>query len=157
MSEFNITALISPTINFLLFFAILFFKGKKLIVNIFAGRTKRIQDFYDHTDAKYKEACIRLKNMQEKIKNIESDKKRIHREAEKELVTFSEEYKNEVVKKIKKMENDAWDTLEAEKRAVFSNMKEELLEMMVLRVRENVKSNSEYRQKIAHKMLRLFK
>ena len=144
----HLSDLMWPGINFLLLTGFLVFKLKKPIKEMFDKNALLVKETYDFAEGKNKEAEIKLKMYREKLKNFNAEERKVKNDAEKEVKIFREKRTKETESLLKRLERDAANKIQYEKRILIDELNHAFLDAVINQAKTTI-SNNETSQKRA--------
>lgn len=145
--------LIAPFVNFVILFGFLFFVLKGKLKTLFASNAKEVQALYERAEMKDKEADLKLKHYQEKLTNFEGESQKIFKSMDDEANKFVTSLKEETEEELKKMELDSVKIIETERKSMLKEIETELLESVLLKAKDKIKSDTALRNKATDKLV----
>ena len=153
-SHGNVTDLISPFINFLIFIGVLYWALKGKVKAYFSNLGKTVAANYSKAQGNKREAEVKFKSYQEKLNGLKSRREEFMNRNKKEIFLFEDDYKQEVQKKIQKFQEDGNAMVSAEKAALSNELTKELLEDILKRVENSFQGEMLLREKAAKNLMK---
>jgi len=152
-SHGHITDLIAPAVNFFLLFGFIAFKMKKPLSDMFTKKATDVQELYDEAEEKNKEAQIKLDMYEKKMDQIESEKGEILKAAQRDSMDFEKTSQRETEAVIEKMKKDTDLKIESEKKQMIKTLSMGLIDQVINKAKESIKSDSALQAKVSGRLL----
>jgi F0F1-type ATP synthase membrane subunit b/b' len=149
----SITSLLAPAVNVSILIGLLVWKLKKPFESFFTNKATEVENTLERASLKSKEAKIMLEGEERKMANLSSEIKSIQSQAQNEISTYEKNLSKETEDKIQKLKVDANSKIQADKKGMLDELNEELLSAVVEKTKSKIKSNKEYQDKAAAKLL----
>jgi F-type H+-transporting ATPase subunit b len=149
----SITDLIAPAINVGILFAALIYLTKDKLRNYFITKSEEIANTIERADIKSKEAQVMLETQKSKMAGVEAEIKNIHTQAETEVANFESNLSKETSDKLAKLSHDSEAKINADKKLMLDELNAELLQQVISKTKNTIKSNKDYQSKVSSKML----
>ena len=145
--------LVWPLFNVVLLGAALFWKLKGPIKGFFNDKSESIAEIMERANVKAKEAEMMMQMQRKKIEGMEEEIQRIHSDANSEIDSFKTTYVKDVEDRIEKLKADASLKIEAEKNQLTNQLNAMLLDEVIEKAKETIKSNKDLNQQATSKVL----
>ena len=145
--------LVWPAFNVGLLASLLFWKLKSPVKSFFKNKSESIAEIMERANVKAKEAEMMMQMQRKKIEGMESEIQKIHSEAESEMETFKKTYAKEVDERIEKLKADAALKIEAEKKQLTDQLNAMLLDEVIAKTKETIKTNKELGEQATSRVL----
>lgn len=140
-------------INFIVLFGFLGIKLRKPLKNMFDKNAVEVTALFGLAEEKDKEAQIRFDEYNNKLKNVESERKRILAEADQNAQKFSKQHTVETDELITNLNEDAKVRIESEKVQMARNLNSTLLDEVINKVKEKVGNDKGLQEKATKKLV----
>ena len=151
-SEATIWDLKYPFINFIILLAILS-KAVKPLREKFNKQADDVKSLMDSASKNHKDAEERLNVFQAKIKNLDSELIKIANDYESDSVQFAKNQDQETQTTISRMKRDLENKLEGEKVELMDELNHDLINTVVSKTQNAIKTNKEYQIKATQKIV----
>src|SRR5690606_15946476 len=147
----HLSDLIAPAINLSILLGVLGWKLKGPLKNYFTSKADEISNTMERVNLKSKEAQMMLENEERKASNLDSEIKAIHQQVENEVLTYEKNLSRETEEKTQKLKSDANLKLQADNKAALDELNAELLNEVVKKTKNTIKTNQDYQNKVSSK------
>lgn len=151
--ESSIKELAWPAFNFSILFAVIIWKARKPIHDIFTTKSRKVQELVRFAENKFNEAKKRYDDVSEKMKNVEKESEKIMHEAHVEAEDLELRFHEEVRDRTERMWQDSHHVIEAERRQLESELHQEVIELVVTQTKDKIRSSSDFKKKASNKLL----
>lgn len=152
-SHGSVADLMWPAINFLILASFLVWKVKKPLREMFEKNANDVKYLFEHAEKKDKEASIKLTALKEKMGNLEGEKNKIMKAAEKEADDFIARSEKESKDYLRRLESDSESKLEYEKTSRVAQLEENLVDEVISKAKNKIGSDSSLSQKVTKKLI----
>lgn len=149
----DISDLLYPAINFTILLVCLTLALKNPLKVMFLQNAEKIQDLYEYAEKRDKEANIKLDMFKKKMNNLEVEKSKIIQNAEKETSDFLEKTLRESEDYLKRLERDTNKKLQFERYSLENQMKEDLVNEVIIAAKSKLNSDKGLSSKATNKMI----
>ena len=149
----HLSDLIAPAVNVSILLGVLAWKLKGPLANYFSSQADEVANTLERVNLKSKEAAIMLETEEKKAMNLAAEVKSIHQQAESDVATYEKNLSRETEDKTQKLKVDANNKLQADKKAALDELNAELLNQVIAKTKETIKTNKDYQSKVSSKLL----
>ncbi len=149
----SVADLMWPAINFVLLASFLVWKIKKPLRDMFEKNANDVKYLFEHAEKKDKEATIKLAALQEKMGNLEGEKNKILKSAEKEADDFISRSEKESKDYLRRLEMDSDSKLEYEKTSRVAELEETLVDEVISKAKCKIGSDKSLSDKVTKKLI----
>ncbi len=149
----SVADLMWPAINFVLLASFLIWKVKKPLREMFEKNANDVKYIFEHAEKKDKEATIKLTALQEKMGNLEGEKNKIMKSAEKEADDFIAKAERESKDYLRRLEADSDSKLEHEKASRVAQLEENLVDEVIAKAKSKIGSDTSLSDKVSKKLI----
>ena len=152
--EPSIKDLLFPFINFIVLFAPLWFlvlKGKLAV--LFEKNAKDIEELYNVSEEKIKEANIKLEMYEKKMSNLDAELAKVKAESEKEAASYAQSSQAELAEKMNRLAEDYVAKTEYERKSLINQMVESFFESVLDKTKADIKKDKNMQSKATSKLL----
>ncbi len=149
----SVADLMWPAINFVLLASFLVWKIKKPLREMFEKNANEVKYIFEHAEKKDKEASIKLTALKEKMGNLEGEKNKIMKSAEKEADDFIAKAERESKEYLRRLEADSDSKLDHEKATRISQLEENLVDEVIAKAKNKIGSDSSLSDKVSKKLI----
>lgn len=146
--------LIAPAVNVILLGGFLIWKLKGPLKSHFDTKATDISNTLERASLKSKEAQMMLENEQRKISNLSNEISTINEQAEKDVQVYEKNLAKETEEKTQKLKLDANSKIHADKKMMIDELNTELLNQVIAKTKNTIKSNKDYQSKVSTKLLK---
>ena len=150
----QITDLLSPFVNFLIFLGILYWTLRGKIKNYFTQLGNNVVAIYERAQEEKRLADAKLSECEEKIKNLPQEKAQILRQVEKSASDFEIQYRDEIKDKIMKLKEDSQARIVAEETLLMNDLNRELVESVLTKTKNLFDQEDSLRAKAIKKLMK---
>jgi F0F1-type ATP synthase membrane subunit b/b' len=147
------SSLIAPAFNLAFLLVGLIYLTKKKISDHFQEKSKEISDTLERANLKSKEAQVLLENQERKMNHLSQEIKNIQQKTDAEVKTFEQNYQLEITQKTSKLKSDAILKIEADKRAMNRELNAKVLDQVIKKTKEKIKTDRDLQAKATSKLL----
>ena len=149
----SITDLLWPAINVAILVGVLVWKLKKPLGDHFRTKSDEVANTLERANLKSKEAQLMLDSQQRRMTNLDNEIKTIHQQTETEILAFEKKLSKEMEEKTLKLKTDANSKIQADKKQVMDDLNAELLDQVIKKTKNTIKTNKDYQSKVSSKLL----
>lgn len=149
----SIKDLFYPAINFVVLVSFLVWKLKKPMKEMFNKKADEVKTLMTSAAEKNKDAEVRLKLLQTKINNIDSELTKIRADYDKDISNFMQNQATETQSIISRTKRDLENKLEGERKELVESMNEELLSQVIAKTKQVISSNNDFKSKATSKIV----
>lgn len=146
--------LLAPTINFLIFFGVLYWILKDVVVGYFSSLEKNVVEVYHWAQSKKRESAEKLKDQRDKLDRLHEQREVIEKEGGERVKRFAEECGAETKKKIVKWRESLEMGLEADKAFLTRKLQEKLLDSVISKSSDALKRDKALGERATKKLLK---
>lgn len=151
--EPSIKDLMYPAINFAVLVGFLVWKLKTPLKEMFIKQAGEVQSLMNSAAAKNKDAEERLKNLQAKMSNLNSEVSKIQKDYETDVSTFTQTQAGETQQTITRFQRDLEKKLEGEKNELVEKMNDELLNSVIAKTQQAINGNADMKTRATSKIV----
>lgn len=149
----SIMDLAFPAFNFVLLATFLVIKLKKPLNDGFKKQAQDTKDLYEMADKKDKEAQIRLEALQQKMSNLDQEKKKVLDDTNKQVEKVSKKVEQDADDYLDRVRRDFQSKLKNEEKALYNQINSELINKIVGEAKSAISGNLDYTKKATQKLL----
>jgi len=149
----SLTDLIAPAINVTILLAVIIWAIKGKLQAHYKNKSEDVANTIERADIKAKEAALMLQAQEHKMANLDKEVKNILDQAKKDVSNFEENLSKETSDKIAKLNSDSQNKMTADKKLILDELNAEILEQVIAKTKNTIKSNKDYQGKVTNKML----
>ncbi len=149
----GITDLIAPFVNFIIFFAIIFFAIKGKVIDHFNKLADEVKSLMNSAAEKNKDAELKLQSYEQKIKNLSSESEKIKSDYEQDFQKFLKTTKEETETTFNRIQRDSQNKLISEKQALIEELNKELLDSVIAKTKTTLDGNSDIKKQATNKLI----
>lgn len=149
----KIDDLIAPTVNFIIFFSIIFFAIKGKVVDHFNKLADDVKSLMNSAAEKNKDAETKLQSYEQKVKNLASESEKIKADYELDFQKFAKNTKEETTATISRIERDTQNKLLSEKQNLIEELNKELVESVVAKTKSTLDANADVKKQATNKLI----
>ena len=149
----SVTDLIAPFVNVIILVGFLVYKLKKPLNDYFSNQSNQTKQSLDRASLKSKEAQVMMDTQERKNKNLQNEIADIKNRTASEIQSFEKQYSLEINQKVEKMKLDAVQKVEAEKKAILNEINSQLLDEVISKAKDTIKSNKDFQAKASNKLV----
>jgi len=142
-----------PAINFVILFGTLGFVLRKTLKEMFDKNAEDVTALFGLAEEKDKEAQIRLEEYTKKMSNLDSEKKKIIVEAEKNADEFSKLHASETDELIASLHTSAKGRVAGEMTQMTRSLNSTLLDEVINKVKQKVSGDKGLQDKASKKLV----
>jgi F0F1-type ATP synthase membrane subunit b/b' len=142
-----------PAFNVILLIVLLVWKLKTPVSSFFHTKSETIAEIMERASVKAKEAEMMMQMQRKKIEGMEVEIEKIHSDVETEMKNFEASYAKEVDERIEKLKTDAALKIEAEKKQLTEQLNSILLEEVISKTKQTIKSNKQLSEQATSRAL----
>lgn len=150
----SISDLIAPAVNVSILFGVLIWKTKGPLKAFFDNKSKEVEETLERASIKSKEAKMLLETEERKAANLKNEVKAIFDQTNKEVSVFEKNLSKETEEKTQKLKTDANMKIQADKKSQLDELNAELLNQVIAKTKNTIKTNKDYQNKVSTKLLR---
>ena len=151
--EPSIKDLMYPAINFTVLVAFLVWKLKTPVREMFNKQASEVESLMNSAAQKNKDAEERLKTLQSKMGNLNSELAKIQKDYESDVATFTSTQANETQATISRTQRDLEKKLEGEKNELVEKMNEELLNSVIAKTQQTINGSADMKNRATSKIV----
>lgn len=145
--------LIPPFVNFGILFGFLAWKLAPVFKNHFSTKHKVIKETAERAQTLKFEAQMQLEQQQKKNETLSKKIEEIKGQAEKEVDQYKKEQSKENELRIAKLKEDAEGKIEMQKHEYISVLKNEIVNLVINKTKETVKSQKELKGNVESNLM----
>lgn len=149
----SIKDLLYPVLSFGVLAALMIWKFKTPVSEMFTKNAEEVEKLFNHAAAKDEEAKTYLEKVEKKVSSLEGQTQAILDEAYAEGEKFSESHAVETKEKIERMTVDAHNKVEAEKDQMIREVNASLITEVVSKAKLAIRENKDYQDKASQKLM----
>lgn len=149
----GISDLVAPSVNFVVFFAIIFFGIKGKVVEHFNKLADDVKLLMNSAAEKNKDAELKLQSYEQKVKSLGSESEKIKADYEQDFQKFIKASKEETETTIARIQRDTQNKLISEKQNLVEELNKELVESVIAKTRTTLDSNVEIKKQATNKLV----
>lgn len=150
----HVTDLIYPGINFVILFGFLWFwKLKGALNSLFENNAKEIEELYNSSEEKIKEATLKLDMYEKKMSNLDHECTKVVADSESELKQFQTQAQSQTEQKIKKLEEEYVVRAEYERKNMIKEVVANFFNDVLEKTRSDIKKDKNTQAKASSKLL----
>ncbi|GAB4011197.1 MAG: hypothetical protein Fur0010_05140 [Bdellovibrio sp.] len=150
----HVTDLMFPFINFIvLFVGLWFWKLKKALNTLFENNAKEIEELYNSSEEKIKEATLKLDMYEKKMANLDQECAKILSDAEKDALAFQQQTQVQTEQKIKKLEEEYVARAEYERKNLIKEVVANFFNDVLEKTKSDIKKDKTTQNKASSKLL----
>ena len=142
-----------PFANFVILMSLLIYKIKTPMRDFFNQQAKDVAYLFESAEQKDKDAQVRLETFQKKMANLEAEKKKINDQMKEEVVKFSNKTQVETAQYLERISKDVDQKIIHEKAMMFRSLQEELVDEVISKAKESIKSSDEKSKKVTENLI----
>lgn len=142
-----------PAFNVILLIILLVWKLKTPVRSFFQNKSESIAEIMERASVKAKEAEMMMQMQRKKIEGMEVEIEKINADMETEMKNFEKNYSKEVDERIEKLKTDAALKIEAEKKQLTEQLNSILLEEVISKTKQTIKSNKQLSEQATSRAL----
>jgi len=139
--------------NFVILFGLAGYKLKGTFTNMFNKKREEIKAIYTQAMEKQKNAQLERDNLQMEIANLSNFEDKVMKETIGNTLKFKEHYKKEIDEKIVRVQHESEQKIETTKKNGSEDVKKELLESVIVDVKEMLAADASLKKKVSEKIL----
>ena len=148
----SVIDLVPPTINFLIFAAILYRLSRNPIKNHFFLLAERVAAVYEKARVRKREADERWDESERKMENFSQKATDVLSQTEKKIKDFETRHQGEMKDKITKFKEDSQTRLKAEETTLVNELNRELVETVLTKTKSSFARDSSLRARAAEEL-----
>ena len=151
--EPSIKDLMYPAINFAVLAGFLIWKLKKPLSEMFTKQAAEVESMMNSAAQKNKDAEERLKTLQAKMGNLNSELTKIQSDYAADVTTFTSTQASETQATITRTQRDLEKKLEGEKNELVEKMNEDLLNSVIAKTQQTINGSSDMKSRATSKIV----
>lgn len=152
-SHGSVMDLAFPAVNFVILMAILIWKIKTPMREHFNKQADDVAYLYESAERKDKEAKAKLAAFQQKMSTLDSEKKKIEEQAQKDIEHFKAKTQKETDEYLERIARDVDSKVAHEKAMMFKSLQEELVDDVIAKTKSTIKSSSDQSKKVTENLV----
>lgn len=149
----HVSDLFAPFINVIILMSLLIWKLKGPITSFFDNKSNQVSEVLERASVKAKEAEMMMQMQQQKAQGLEAELNKINTEATTSIEKFRHDYALEIEDRVKKIKEDAVQKIEAEKKQMFDQVNSLLLDEVISKSKQLIKSDENTGNKVTENIL----
>jgi F-type H+-transporting ATPase subunit b len=145
--------LIAPAVNVIILVGFLVWKLKAPLRNHFVAKSEDVSNTLERANLKSKEAQLMLENEQKKLNNLQAEMSTLAQQSDAEVAQFEKKLARETEEKTQKLKADAASKIEADKKALLDELNEQLLNDVIAKTKQTIKSNKDMQATASSKLM----
>lgn len=145
--------LIAPAVNVAILVGFLVWKLKKPLADSFTKKAEDIANTLERANLKAVEAKSLLEKEEKKLASLPNEIKNINQQAESDVFNFDKTMNQEVAEKTEKLKIDSKSKVEADRKAMLDELNAQLLDQVISKTKNTIKTNKDYQSKVSTKLL----
>lgn len=139
----SVTDLLYPLINFIFFIGILVWAVKPGMQRTFNTANQEVQEVMERANKKSQESALLLAEQEGKLENLDSEVEKLFASIDERVSVFEKAYEQETEEKISKLESDANNKIETERKQQIDKISGELLNQVIAQAKDKIKSGGQ--------------
>jgi len=152
-SHGSVSDLLFPAINFSALIFGLIYLMRKPMAEMFNNNAKQVSDLFEYAEQKDKEAKIKLEMFQKKMDNLDGERNKIIKNAEKEAQAFIETSKSESTEYLDRLARDSKAKVQYEKNSLENEIRESLVNEVITKAKAKISSDKDLSNKATKKLI----
>lgn len=149
----GISDLIAPAVNFIIFFAIIFFAIKGKVVDHFNKLADDVKALMNSAAEKNKDAELKLQSYEQKVKNLAGESEKIKADYEQDFQKFAKTSKEETETTIARIQRDTQNKLLSEKQTLIEELNKELVDSVIAKAKSTLDANADVKKQATNKLI----